>query len=99
MESTIFSTLNSSLLASASVKFCNEIGIEVTDELVAILSQAVMCALARWYNENGKEFDLATSLVEPDAVAYAFERMHEIASLAYISATTGIDMDRNGFGE
>lgn len=99
MESTIFSTLNSRLLASEAVKFCNEIGIEVTDELVVILSNAVMCAIARWYNENGKEFDLATSLVEPGAVVYAFERMHEIASLAYISAVTGIDVDRNGFGE
>lgn len=99
MESTIFSTLNASLLATASVKFCNEIGVEVTDELVAILTNAVMCALARWYNENGKEFDLAKNLIEPDAVTYAFGRMHEIATLAQISAATGIGMEGLGFNE
>ena len=97
MENTIFSTLNAALLATASVNFCKEIGIEVTDELVAILTQAVMCALARWYNENGKEFDLAKNLVEPDAVTYAFGQMKEIAALAQISAVTGIDME--GFGK
>lgn len=93
MENTIASTINAALLASASVEFCNSIGIEVTDELVAILTQAVMCALARWYNENGKEFDLAINLVEPDAVAYAFGRMHEIAALAQFSAVTGIGVE------
>ena len=96
MESTIFSTLNASLLATASVEFCNEIGLEVTDELVAVLSTAVMSALARWYNENGKEFDLAINLIEPDALAYAFGRMREIAALAKISAMTGIGMEGLG---
>ena len=88
-----FSTINAALLSTASMKFCESIGVEPTAELAHILTKAVMCALSEWYSENDKEFNLNTNLVEADAVAYAFQKMEAIAALATISAMTGIGME------
>lgn len=90
-------TINAHVLSAASVAFCNAQELEPTDELVRVLCQAVMTALAQWYKDNGKTFAPQTDLIEDEAILYAFEKMGNIAMLARISAMTGIGME--GFEE
>lgn len=96
MENTI-AIQNSHRLASLSIAFCAINGLEVTPELVPILSNAVLSGCARWCAENGQEFNPREILIPDDALAYAFGRCHgrcqEIAILANIAAQTGIGME------
>ena len=92
MEKNI-ATQNAQRLASLSTVFCAINGLEVTAELVPILSNCVLAGCARWCAENGQEFNPATILIPDDALAYAFGRCQEIAILANISVQTGIGME------
>ena len=87
---------NAQRLASLSTLFCAINGLEVTEELVPILSGAVLTGVARWYAENGRTFNPKTDRIEDDALAEAFARVQEIAILASISAQTGIGMEGLG---
>lgn len=77
---------NAQRLASLSVAFCAINGLEVTPELVPILSRTVIAECARWCEENGQEFNPEKILIPDDAIAYAFDRCQTIASLANLAA-------------
>lgn len=87
---------NAKRLASLSAVFCTINGLELTAELVPILSDAVLTGVERWYAENGRTFNPKTDRFEDDALASAFVRVQEIAILAYLSAQTGIGMEGLG---
>ncbi len=84
---------NAQRLASLSTVFCAMNGIPVTQELVPILSNAVLSGIAKWYSDRGRTFDPKNDRIEDDALAEAFARVQEIAILAAISAQTGIGME------
>ena len=84
---------NAERLAGLSVTFCLMNGIPVTEELVPILSGAVMSNIAKWYADRGRTFDPKTDLIEDEALVEAFTRVQEIAILASISAKMGGSMD------
>lgn len=87
---------NAQRLAALSPLFCAMNGIPVTEELVPILSGAVLTGIARWYADRGRTFNPKTDRIEDDALAEAFARVQEIAILATISAQTGIGMEGLG---
>ena len=80
-------------LASLSTIFCLMNNIPITEELVPILSNAVLAGIARWYTERGRTFDPRNDRIEDDALAEAFAKVQEIAILAAISAQSGIGME------
>ena len=92
MENTI-ATQNAQRLARLSTLFCAINGLEVTAELVPILSNCVLSGCARWCAENGQEFNPTTILIPEDALVYAFGRCQEIAILANIAVQTGVAME------
>ena len=93
MENTIASQ-NASRLAKLSALFCAINGLETADvDLVPALANAVLSGCARWCKENGQEFSPATTLIPDDALVYAFGRVQEIAILANVAASSGLDLD------
>ena len=87
---------NAQRLASLSTLFCAINGLEVTEELIPILSGAVLTGIAKWYADRGRTFSPKTDRIEDDALAEAFARVQEIAILASISVQTGIGMEGLG---
>lgn len=93
MENTI-ANQNSSRLAALSVVFCAMNGISPNLEVVHALTAMVMAAIGKWYADNGRtDFNPANEVICDDAIIAAFERAQEIATLASISAQTGIGME------
>ena len=88
---------NAQRLATLTAIFCLTNGIFITTELTQILAAAVMANIAKWYADNGRpDFSPETELICDDAIKAAFTRIQAIATLAEISAQTGMDMDGLG---
>ena len=84
MENTI-ALQNAHRLASLSVAFCAINGLEVTAELVPVLSHTILSECAAWCAENGQEFAPEKILIPDEAISYAFDRCQAIASLANLA--------------
>lgn len=85
---------NAERLASMSAVFCAINGLEATEELVRVLTSAILSGVAKWYNDRGRTFNPNTELIEDDAMVEAFTRAQEIAILASVSVSAGIAKDR-----
>lgn len=86
-------TENAQRLASLSTAFCMMNGIPINEELVPILSNAVLSNIAKWYSDRGRTFDPKNDRIEDDALVAAFTRVQEIAILASLAAMTGIEAE------
>ena len=96
-EITPIGKQNATRLGILSTIFCLTNGIEMNDELVTVLSLTITAHLNKWYDDHGRELNPNTDLIEEEAVAYAFERVQEVANaaaaLSAISAQTGIGFE------
>ena len=93
MENTI-ANQNAVRLAHLSTLFCLVNNLPATQELAQILAAVVMSNVMKWYENNGRaDFNPQTELICDDAIKSAFERVQQIATLASISAQTGIGME------
>ena len=81
MEKTI-REINSERLASVSVVFTIFNGIDPTKEFIDILSLTVAVEIKTWYDEQGRDFDFDTELVDEEAVKYAFGRIQALTNAA-----------------
>ena len=88
---------NSTLLGIMSTVLVAALGIPMNDEMQQLIVTAVMCKLALWYEEHGKEFNPKTILLDEDAVSEVFAEIHAdlYADLviANICQQTGIGLE------
>ena len=92
MENTI-ARQNSDRLTALTVAFCLINRLNMDDVLCKVIALTVMAHIAKWYEDNEREFHPDTELIEDEAIKYAFGKVQEIANLAAIEAQTGIGME------
>ena len=73
---------NAKNLARTCTAFCAIHNLTANEELVPILSTAMLFGCAEWCAKNGVEFNPAETLIPEEAIMHAFCTCQEIAVLA-----------------
>lgn len=77
---------NAERLATINANFVAIIGIKLTEEAVAAISDSTLALVGKWYEEHNRKFNIVEELIEEDALKYAFTGLIFTAISAAASA-------------